>query len=178
MEKKKFEVEVAEIKTQVDQSAKASEQLQFLLETETELAVKFSEGLRLLGSYVCNSSVSKMIAQYKDYQSKDYSDDEAVTAVMWNEVRWTSTPSFKVEAAIEKLLAYDPSRKAGYIKFMNNHRFLTITGYLSWCVLTFFAFQYWMSFITADRFLQIFVPAMVAIFYFMLTFGFMKKKNY
>ncbi len=178
MEKKKFEVEVEEIKTQVDKNAKAKEDLKFLLETETELAVKFSEGLRLLGRYVYDDSVAKMIAAYKNYQSDGYSDDEAVAAVMWKEVKWASTPSSKVEAAIEKLLAYNPSRKASWIKFKNGHRFLMVASYLVWCGLMFIGFQYWVNLLFMDQFLRVFILTAVSGCYLLFTFSFLDKKSY
>src|SRR5680860_7703 len=96
MEKKNFNQEVEEIKKVVDEVAQKKERSRFLLESETELAVRFSKAKRLLGDRPYDSQISTMIAEFKEYQSEGYAYDEALIAVSYTHLRAHETDSYLV----------------------------------------------------------------------------------
>ncbi|NCQ53959.1 hypothetical protein GW791_00705 [Candidatus Saccharibacteria bacterium] len=179
MEKKNFNQEVEEIKKGVDDLAHKMERSKFLLESETELAVRFSEAKRLLGDRPYNHQISTMIAEFKEYQSAGYAYDEALIATVWSSVKWDSTATKeKVGKAINKLLAYNPDRRVAYIRFKNSHRILVIVAYVLWCAMIFVGTQFWITQVTHDTFTRYFVPSMVTLYYAAFSHGFLRKKLY
>jgi len=179
MEKKNFNQEVEEIKKGVDELDQKMKHRRFLLESETELAVRFREAKRLLGSHSYDNQISTMIDEFKEYQSAGFAYDQALIATVWASVKWdSSVNNEQVEKAINKLLAYNPDRRVAYIRFKNNHRFLVYTAYVLWCAVIFIGTQYWITQVTHDNFTRYFVPSIVTLYYAAFSHGFLRKKLY
>lgn len=179
MVKNNFKEEVDEIKKYVDKSVQAKEHSKFLLENETELAVRFSKAKKLLGDSPYDYQISDMIAEFKEYQSAGYAYDEALIATVWSSVRYDrSMTSDKVKKAINKLLAYNPSNRVAYIRFNNDHRFLVYVAYVLWYAVIFIGTQYWIIQVTHDNFTRYFIPSIVTLYYAASYHGFLRKKLY
>ena len=181
MEKKQFNLEVKEIKDRVNESINTEERNKFLLESETELAVIFDEALHLLGERSYDFMIVKMIVEFKDYQSADYSYDEALIATIWSAVKYkTSIRVGDVEKVIDKIMDFDPSRRVAYLEFRNNHRVWMAAGYLIGTAFAFIGLQFCVSLITHDNFLRWYIPAAIVLawWYIMYLTGFLKKKNF
>ena len=179
MEKKNFDLEVEEIKGEVDKLSSIMERQKFLLENETTLAVRFSKFQKLLGKSAYDHKIAAMICDFKDYESAGYSYDKALIAAAWSSVRWDSSVNVDdINKAIEKLLAYNPDSRVAYINYKNDHRVLVVVGYLLWCAMIFFGTQYWTTQVIHDDFLKYFVPSIVTVWYFMFTVTFLKRKSY
>ena len=181
MDKKNFNLEVKEIKNRVNETINTEERNKFLLENETELAVIFDEALHLLKERSYDDKIVRMINEFKDYQSADYSYDEALVATIWSTVKYSSSVKIgDVEKVIEKIVSFDPSRKVAYLRFRNNHRIWIAAGYLLGTAFAFVGLKFCVSLIMHDDFLRWYIPTAIVLawWYIMYQTGFLKRKNY
>ena len=162
MDKNEFNVEVDRLKKSIGDKRAEEERKNLLLEKELPLALRFSKGLKKLGTYVSDSGLKQMIEKYREFQSSGLNNEDVIEAtVLWAAEKNYVHDEVKISRMTKKVLSYNPVVRVALIRFKKKHPFLSASLFVMSVIAVEFAAMSTISALTASTFLLVYMTFVV-----------------